>query len=85
MSAQDNGGSAFPVADIRSAEPRTTDELRQMARGMTMRDFFAAKAPPYTDTWIQRYCRDVGYMSDAKCMADWAYEYADAMLKARQA
>lgn len=69
MSAQDNGGPAFPV---------TRHET-----GMTMRDYFAAKAPPYTDAWVQRYCRNVGYMSDAKCMADWAYEYADAMLDAR--
>ena len=64
MSTINDGGSAFPHS--------LTDEAR--ADGLTIRDYFAAKAMQvYFDT-------DVTY----KCIAKAAYEMADAMLEARK-
>jgi len=61
------GGPAFPFA--------FTDEAR-VSDGMTLRDYFAAKAmharlTTYTGTWFEG-------------VAEEAYKAADAMLKARQ-
>jgi len=45
---------------------------------MTLRDYFAAKAMAqlmFTSPVVQ---------DDARTTASWAYEYADAMLKARE-
>ena len=45
--------------------------------GMTLRDYFAAKA-------MQGLLSDgVGSLSDEE-LSDWAYKLADAMMKARQ-
>jgi hypothetical protein len=60
----DTGGPAFPAE-------------RNLTQGMTLRDYFAAKA-------MQAIIEKVGdwkYLQQP--VADWAYEYADAMLKAR--
>jgi hypothetical protein len=84
MSARDGGGPAFPVSELRGAEPGTTDEMRAMARGMSLRDYFAAKA--------MQPMVGCGYAAGAFAHADTAdscaaaaYEIADAMLKARSA
>jgi hypothetical protein len=53
--------------------------------GMTLRDYFAAKAPSPDDIWKSNYAKERGYRGEAKMLADWNYEYADAMLKAREA
>ena len=45
--------------------------------GMTLRDYFAAKA-------IIAYHSD-GNFSDSEDVANWCYKVADAMLKAREA
>jgi hypothetical protein len=51
----------------------------QLAHGMTLRDYFAAKA-------MQAYLthKIIADMADV-IVAEWAYSTADAMLKARQA
>lgn len=62
-------GSAFPIV----GQPQDVHEI-----GMTLRDYFAAKA---MQAWISR-----GDDSDSEnAIAKWTYEMADAMLKARQA
>ena len=49
----------------------------EYSNGVTLRDFFAAKA-------MQGLLSDgVGSLSDDE-LADWAYKLADAMMKARQ-
>jgi hypothetical protein len=53
------GGPAFPVSDV--------------WRGMTLRDYFAAKV-------IEQCCENCGTIERA---AEEAYKVADAMLKAR--
>lgn len=75
MSKQ-NGGPAFPV-------PGTTQDHEI---GMTLRDYFAAKAMPaiYTDFWTS--VRNGEHGCDerwAKGVARDAYALADAMLDAR--
>jgi hypothetical protein len=74
MSEKNTGGPAFPFAF--ADEDRVSD-------GMTMRDYFAAKAIPYA--------QESGFYDKTK-PGTWAeqvavecYEMADAMLKAREA
>lgn len=77
MSEQNNGGPAFPVPvelcqDLSIAEQR----------GMTLRDYFAAKA-------MQVHLNAIGgakWNSEDECaraVSRMSYEMADAMLKAR--
>lgn len=88
MSEIKDGGPAFPTGD--------NPESRLMAEpGMTLRDYFAIRAPepskdriemlmhfdrnrnPYNDSHKPRL------RSEVEIRCDLAYEYADAMLKAR--
>ena len=70
----EDGGTAFPCHTI------------AMHEGMTLRDYFAAKA---MQAFISAYpCQaidnqDGGIQTDAESIADDAYLIADAMLKAR--
>lgn len=75
MSAADNGGPAFPV----SLNPGQSWRGMAPCDGMTLRDYFAAKA-------MQAYFTDpnVGFGSDVVDVGvRVAYRIADAMLKAR--
>jgi len=65
MSTQQNGGQAFPVAGSEHNYP---------IEGMTMRDYFAAKA--------MQAMISVGEQD--KAIPGWAYGMADAMLRARE-
>lgn len=77
MSDTRNGGPAFPAyaSDHRGAACNTTFEPKG---GMTLRDYFAAKAmqglAANPEAWD---------MTDER-VAEWAYNAADAMLKARE-
>lgn len=62
----DTGGPAFPVMDM-----EVTKE------GMTLRDYFAAKA-------MQSMCLTVKREQDVEIIPEAAYKMADAMLKARE-
>lgn len=46
MSNLDNGGYAFPIqnADFQTFAPSTIEEYKRVLSGMTLRDYFAAKA-----------------------------------------
>lgn len=61
------GGPAFP----------SWKEDGAFAYGMTVRDYFAAKA-------MQAAISKHGFYDDEKVFAIWCYETADAMLKARE-
>ena len=68
MSNTNPGGPAFPVQSVYVEDQQTN------SHGMTLRDYFAAKALPRV-------------MQDGKTfyeIAEDAYEIADKMLKARQ-
>ena len=72
-----NGGPAFPIADPFSVKcPSTDEEALRLRNGMTLRDYFAAKA-------MQAF---IGQHVDAggdDHLAEESYSVADAMLRAR--
>ncbi|MGL4297362.1 MAG: hypothetical protein ACRCTG_16760 [Aestuariivirga sp.] len=71
MSNINNGGPAFPHKLDDLYEPNTA--------GMTLRDYFAAKAMQSFLTHAQ------AADSPENVVAGWAYAMADAMLRAREA
>lgn len=71
----ENGGPAFPCNGIPVSE-----ELKLSTTGMTLRDYFAAKAMQGM-AGSDEHCRDGWAQSD---IAIQAYQLADAMLEARK-
>ncbi len=68
---KDTGGPAFPVPDIDGGK---------VCEGMTLRDYFAAKA-------MLMYLQDPDVQEIARhpdAIAEWCYIMADSMLKARK-
>lgn len=71
-----DGGPAFPVSE---------EAIMRNAVGMTLRDYFAAKA-------LQGFCSNPNAHNNPKACAEWlrdhgatsAYQMADAMLEARE-
>ncbi len=73
---KDTGGPAFP-----SQREHTTKE------GMTLRDYFAAKAMQtlMADTEAKRQLVSIGMGEKiSECLSHMAYQMADTMLKARE-
>lgn len=82
MNEKNNGGPAFPVADRLNFGP-------EVNQGMTLRDYFAAKAmagmlagSDNTD-FDDEALRRSDYPAYCDLFAEGAYSMADAMLKAR--
>lgn len=77
--SRETGGYAFPIpnADYQTFQPETIDEYKRIQSGMTLRDYFAAKAMQ------GRLANPDWLASDEKTAVD-AYQIADAMLKARE-
>ena len=72
MNNTNTGGPAFPAGIL-------TDDKGMIVGGglgMTLRDYFAAKA-------MQGMMHDVS-QPVGEVIAEWAYQVADAMLKARE-
>lgn len=66
-----DGGAAFPGTD---------ENTEARHRGMSLRDYFAAKA-------LQGLIAKGGFKDESASMKEqsaWCYLYADAMLKARE-
>ena len=70
MSNTNTGGPAFPLHN------HGVQTLGLHVTGMTLRDYFAAKA-------MQGMMHDVS-QPVGEVIAEWAYQVADAMLKARK-
>lgn len=71
---KDNSGPAFPIHPGAAFDGQRVDETQ----GMTMRDYFAAKA-------LQGMCADPGTAGTRGVdIVEEAYELADAMLKERE-
>ena len=70
---KETGGTAFPVQSV------YVEDLDTNSRGMTLRDYFAAKALQ-TGYQVVKEC----YVIDKDELAKWCFEMADAMLKARE-
>jgi hypothetical protein len=74
MSDKQTGGSAFPLANVQTN--RDGEVFSYVTDGMTLRDYFAAKA---------MYGMLVGLEDPNKeALSRWSYEMADAMLKERE-
>lgn len=79
--AIETGGPAFPMADpFVAKQPKTSAEAQKLAEGMSLRDYFAAKA--ISAAW-QDIGDDMPRNYALSAMACGAYEMADALLKAR--
>jgi hypothetical protein len=65
------------------AFPWTVDDGQNIVgnKGMTLRDYFAAKA---MQSLITASVTEPGKVGPADNISDYAYSYADAMLKARE-
>ena len=72
---KDTGGPAFPTI------PENYMGMDPPGEGMTLRDYFAAKA---MQGLLAQSC-GTALGNDPKFAAEYAYATADAMLKARQA
>ena len=77
MSNTNTGGPAFPC-DLTMYDQEVVDTMQ----GMTLRDYFAAKA---MQTFLQTINGVVGCNRYEYRIAENAYEIADAMLRAREA
>lgn len=78
MSKENNGGPAFPYS-ARLVAPDTCEHLTN--GGMTLRDYFAAKAMQGILVNTERNEFSFGKVNE---IASKAYELADAMLRARE-
>ncbi|MEG5583354.1 hypothetical protein DEO48_10730 [Enterobacter sp. CGMCC 5087] len=79
MSKKNDGGYAFPM------EATDATAWRDCNQGMTLRDYFAAKA---LSGWLASYpesCTHPIVAGNADEVAKHSYMLADAMLRAREA
>jgi hypothetical protein len=75
-----NGGSAFPHGQVWVGDSPSTEQMMvEASGGMTLRDYFAAKA---MHAMLNTELRRDMWASVEKIAID-AYKQADAMLKAR--
>lgn len=75
MTHKHNGGPAFPFGQTDSMSGQLVNGWG--SEGMTLRDYFAAKA-------MQGALANPEVKETAEALSEWAYEIADAMLKARE-
>ena len=80
MTTHNNGGPAFPCEVGPASDGHTiqTGNMQWMQPGMTLRDYFAAKAMRAS------LSLDPANAASNGEHARWAYEMADAMLRVRQ-
>lgn len=80
-----DGGPAFPNTGLQVTwgdDGKQVEEREGLHAGMSLRDYFAAHAPPMDPQWHQDMRADSAMVYREDALADWAYHYADAMLKA---
>lgn len=83
--SKDTSGPAFPQ-DIGWVSPNQHVQYRGPQGGMTLRDYFAAKALPAIYKDVCEFAGRHGWPDDWRNeVANESYEMADAMLKAREA
>ena len=82
MSNTNTGGPAFPMSGFDTRHGQPVQAVYQ--HGMTLRDYFAAKAMQGLMTRKEQGGFDFAvYEKDAMRVALWAYDLADEMLKAK--
>ena len=79
MTAKNDGGPAFPCEVGPASDGHTiqTGNMQWMQPGMTMRDYFAAKA-------MQGFAAGLERWDNVDVLPSFCYQMADAMLKARE-
>lgn len=79
-----NGGPAFPLPAV-SHQGHIMALTEGPALGMTLRDYFAAKAMQgmYNDGSVVAASKLVDDSTNMDAVARWSYAQADAMLRAR--
>jgi hypothetical protein len=75
-----NNPPAFPYSF-----PDGEQDNYSVAYGMTLRDYFAAKAMPVLATQFYSLNQQLSEGTVAELVSKVAYEFADAMMKAREA
>ena len=75
MSEKETGGSAFPMEDPIPGHSN---------KGMTLRDYFAAKSIPQIQAYMASQGNSIGGDITMAAIADMAYAQADAMMEARK-
>lgn len=85
MNARDDGGAAFPQIDTATVGSQGEYQDRVYSYGgMTLRDYFAAKAmPAFLQNALDNEITFDGFDSFDGMIAEQAYALADAMLAAR--
>lgn len=83
MNDDKTGGTAFPAAEVCDRDLQCV--THKQSKGMTLRDYFAAKAMPVAldAAWRDEWCFD-GFDSFYEMIASTAYAMADAMLAERE-
>ncbi|MGO0650697.1 hypothetical protein [Citrobacter freundii] len=79
------GGPAFPKSGVCTPEINSWDSEDFRGRGLTVRDYFAAKA---MQGWLASFSESDSHpFVSGKCdaVAEASYALADAMLRAREA
>jgi hypothetical protein len=71
-----DGGPAFPCDPWAASDPKNVTEAKRIAEGMTLRDYFAAKA--------MQGLMASNVRASLEAFANQAYKMADALLKARE-
>lgn len=90
MSKHSDGGPAFPYGKktirVDTYGGNETEEMDGMQEGMTLRDYFAAKAmqAAISDPERVNNVDSVHREGITKVMARMAYQMADAMMEARE-
>ena len=85
--SKDNGGPAFPTTTQVTQNQATgeTTVHQYLSDGMTLRDYFATNAMQGLFAfWVSVNSKTCINDPDPKIIAEMSYEYADAMLKARE-
>lgn len=80
MTETNDGGPAFPVQELNGHGQQETTGF-----GMTLRDYFAAKALGGMLARVDLFNGDAMTNATHLEVSEAAYRYADAMLKARNA
>ena len=82
MSTQPNdGGAAFPHTTEQTSQ--RYNGVMEAERGMTLRDFFIAHAPPMPQGWRKGIEYNESATRGAQIEAAWRADYADAQLAER--
>ncbi len=84
--SNNTGGPAFPGVEYKQPGGELGVSVMTIVGGMTLRDYFAAKAMQGLMTRKEQGGFDFAvYEKDAMRVAMWAYALADEMLKQREA